>query len=82
MNTHILHLETATTNCSVALSKEGILVGFKEQNKTGFRTSDYLHLYVEEVMQKAGITFSTTLQPFPRLFQVLVKVLYTDSNFG
>lgn len=58
MNTHILHLETATTNCSVALSKEGILVGFKEQNKTGFRSSDYLHLYVEEVMQKAGITFS------------------------
>ena len=52
----ILHLETATTVCSVALSYEGKLIALKEENK-GFTHAEHLTVFIEEVMQKANRAF-------------------------
>jgi tRNA threonylcarbamoyladenosine biosynthesis protein TsaB len=57
----ILCIETATTNCSVALSVNGSVVALKEdnpKNTTGkkFSHAEKLHLYIEEVLGKAEIT--------------------------
>lgn len=52
----ILHLETATTVCSVALSFEGKLIALKEENK-GFTHAEHLTLFIEEVMQMACKSF-------------------------
>jgi tRNA threonylcarbamoyladenosine biosynthesis protein TsaB len=52
----ILHLETATTVCSVALSFEGKLIVLKEENK-GFTHAEHLTIFIEEVMQKGNQSF-------------------------
>ena len=52
---YLLHLETATTNCSVAVSKGEDLLYCKESNSPDFRHSDYLHLFIEEVLAKANV---------------------------
>ena len=52
----ILNLETATTNCSVSLGQEGKLLALSEENFEGYSHSEKLHVFIEEVMQKAGIT--------------------------
>ena len=49
----ILHLETATTVCSVALANEGKLLASKEENK-GFTHAEHLTIFIQEVMQQAG----------------------------
>ena len=51
----ILCLETATTNCSVALAKDGGIIAFREENDLKFSHSEKLHLFIEEVLQEAGI---------------------------
>lgn len=53
----ILHLETATTVCSVALSQSGNLLALKEENK-GFTHAEHLTLFIEEVMQMTGKNFN------------------------
>ena len=52
---YLLHLETATTNCSVAVSKGEELLYCKESNSPDFRHSDYLHLFIEEALAQAGV---------------------------
>ena len=52
---NLLHLETATTNCSVAVSKGEELLCCKESNSPDFRHSDYLHLFIEEALAQAGV---------------------------
>lgn len=52
---YLLHLETATTNCSVALSQNGNLLHCIENNEADFRHSDYLHLFIEQLLNKAQI---------------------------
>ena len=51
---YLLHLETATTNCSVAVSKGEELLYCKESN-SDFRHSDCLHLFIEEALAQAGV---------------------------
>lgn len=53
----ILHLETATTVCSVALSYEGKLLFLKEENN-GYTHAEHLTLFIEEVMQSAGKSYT------------------------
>jgi tRNA threonylcarbamoyladenosine biosynthesis protein TsaB len=55
MDTYILHLETATKVCSVALSKNGELVQLKELQEAGFSHGENLTLFIDEVIQKEGI---------------------------
>jgi tRNA threonylcarbamoyladenosine biosynthesis protein TsaB len=52
----ILHLETASTVCSVALSYHGKILSLKEENK-GFTHAEHLTNFIEDVMQKANKTF-------------------------
>lgn len=52
---YLLHIETATTNCSVALSQNGNLVQCIENNEPDFRHSDYLHLFIEKLLSKAQV---------------------------
>jgi len=52
----ILNIETATTVCSAALSKDGQLLALKELNN-GYTHAENLTLFVEEVMNKAGAKF-------------------------
>ena len=49
----ILHLETATTVCSVALSFEGKLISLKEENN-GYTHAEHLSLFIEDVLLLAG----------------------------
>ena len=51
----ILCLETATTNCSVALSIDGEVVSFREENNQKFSHSEKLHIFIEEVLLEAKI---------------------------
>tara|TARA_R110002072_G_scaffold142804_4_gene288388 strand:+ start:40278 stop:40940 length:663 start_codon:yes stop_codon:yes gene_type:complete len=53
--TRILCIETATTNCSVALSENGSVIAFKEDNSNKYSHAERLHLYIEEVLQQASI---------------------------
>jgi len=51
---YILNIETATTVCSVSLSKNGELLFFKELND-GFTHAENLHLFIEEAFKETGI---------------------------
>jgi len=55
---YILNIETATKNCSVALAKNGETILCKEMSEKGFSHAEKLHLFIEEIIQEAGITFS------------------------
>lgn len=51
----ILCIETATTNCSVALSINGSVVALKEDNAKQYSHAERLHVFIEEVLLKAQI---------------------------
>lgn len=53
----ILCIETATTNCSVALGRDGELVALKEDNSMGYSHAELLHTYIAVILQENG--FST-----------------------
>lgn len=55
--TYILNIETATKNCSVALAKDGVTIAVKEMSEQGYSHAEYLHVYIEAVLQEAGLTF-------------------------
>jgi tRNA threonylcarbamoyladenosine biosynthesis protein TsaB len=52
---YILNIETATTVCSVSLSKNGGLVFYKELNN-GFTHAENLHVFIEAVLKESRIT--------------------------
>lgn len=52
---NILNLETATTNCSVSLSKNGKTIALKEDARNGYSHAEKLHVFIGEVLQEAGI---------------------------
>ena len=49
----ILHLETATKVCSVALSDQGELIAFKEVNEENYSHSENLTCFIEDVLKTA-----------------------------
>ena len=53
--TYILHIETATKVCSVALSKNGELVQLKELQEEGYSHGENLTFFIQEVLSKQGI---------------------------
>ena len=59
MKEYLLHIETATTNCSVAVSLEGKLLYCKESNAPDFRHSDYLHLFIEAALKEADVAIQS-----------------------
>jgi tRNA threonylcarbamoyladenosine biosynthesis protein TsaB len=54
---YILNIETATKNCSVALAKEGKTILCKEIAEEGYSHAERLHVFIEEIIKEAGITF-------------------------
>ena len=55
--TYILHIETATKVCSVALSKDSHLLACKESNDLDYAHGENLTLFIDEVMKEAQIDF-------------------------
>jgi tRNA threonylcarbamoyladenosine biosynthesis protein TsaB len=55
---YILNIETATKNCSIALAKNGVTILYKEMAEQGFSHAEKLHLFIEEIIKDADITFS------------------------
>ncbi|MGB3342935.1 MAG: tRNA (adenosine(37)-N6)-threonylcarbamoyltransferase complex dimerization subunit type 1 TsaB [Aequorivita sp.] len=49
----ILCLETATTNCSVALSIDGEIVAIREANDSKYSHAEKLHPFIDEVLKEA-----------------------------
>lgn len=54
----ILNLETATTNCSVSISKGNETIALKENNAAGYSHSEQLHVYIKEALEEASLSFS------------------------
>lgn len=52
----ILCIETATTNCSVALGKNGKLLALKEDYSTNYSHAERLHLFIEEILKENQLT--------------------------
>ncbi len=52
----ILNIETATRNCSVALSQNGEVTALKEIAADGYLHAEKLHLFIEEVLKHAKAT--------------------------
>jgi tRNA threonylcarbamoyladenosine biosynthesis protein TsaB len=58
MSIFLLHLETSTKICSVALSKDGAVVDFIDRIGDGFIHGESLTLMIEEVLEKCQIPLS------------------------
>lgn len=56
--TFILNIETSTTNCSVALSKEGETIVLKEDYNNGYSHAEKLHVYIDAVLKEAGVALN------------------------
>ncbi|MCB0438229.1 MAG: tRNA (adenosine(37)-N6)-threonylcarbamoyltransferase complex dimerization subunit type 1 TsaB [Mangrovimonas sp.] len=53
--TYILNIETATTNCSVSLSKDGETLVLKEDSSPDYSHAETLHLYIQDVVEQAEL---------------------------
>lgn len=58
MSVLLLHLETSTKICSVALSKDGVVLGYLDRIGDGFIHGESLTLMIEEVLEKHQIPFT------------------------
>ncbi|MGB0259910.1 MAG: tRNA (adenosine(37)-N6)-threonylcarbamoyltransferase complex dimerization subunit type 1 TsaB [Flavobacteriaceae bacterium] len=56
MPTHILNIETTTTQCSVALATDGQLVGVEQSNHQDYQHSKLLHTYIHQLLQSHSLT--------------------------
>ncbi len=54
----ILCLETATTNCSVALSVNGSVIAFKEDRSANYTHAEKLHPFIDNVLSDANMPMS------------------------
>lgn len=52
---YILNIETATTNCSVSLSKEGETLVLKEDYNSNYSHAESLHLFIDDVLKQARL---------------------------
>lgn len=52
---YILNIETATTNCSVSLSKEGLILVLKEDNSLNYSHAESLHVFIDSVLKSANL---------------------------
>ena len=53
---NILCIETATTNCSVALSVNGSVIALREDKDKGYSHAEKLHVFIEEVLLEAKLS--------------------------
>lgn len=55
---NILCIETATTNCSVALGIDGKLKSLKEENDLNYSHSERLHILIRDILEEGNIQLS------------------------
>lgn len=55
----ILNLETSTKKCSVCLADKGEIISLEEINEGQFTHAEKLHLFIENVFLKAGVSMSS-----------------------
>ncbi|EMY3583218.1 tRNA (adenosine(37)-N6)-threonylcarbamoyltransferase complex dimerization subunit type 1 TsaB [Flavobacterium psychrophilum] len=55
--TYILNIETATRNCSVALSQDGNIIACKEVAEAGYSHAEKLHIFIDEILKENTITY-------------------------
>lgn len=53
----ILHIETATKVCSVALSNEGKLIAEKSSNTEHYSHAENLNVFIQDILDEAKISF-------------------------
>lgn len=54
----ILNLETATTNCSVSVARDGKLLAIKEHDTPNYSHSEQLHIFIQDVLKNADLELS------------------------
>ena len=54
----ILNIETATTNCSVSIAKDGRMIALRELNSAAYSHSEDLHYFIKEALEEASISTS------------------------
>lgn len=54
----ILNIETATTNCSVSMAKDGKLVAIRELDTPNYSHSEQLHIFIKEMLDGADLPFA------------------------
>lgn len=54
----ILCLETATTNCSVGVAKDGKLLSLVEDNSKNYSHAEKLHLFINDALKQANISIN------------------------
>jgi len=52
----LLHIESASKNCSVALAKEGTLVALEEMTTPHYSHAEQLHPFLQKLFEKASCT--------------------------
>lgn len=52
---YILCIETATTNCSVAIGRDGKLVALKEDYSNNYSHAEKLHLFIDEILKENNL---------------------------
>ena len=55
---YILSIETATKNCSVGLSSNGVTVLCREISENGYSHAEKLHVFIAEILKDTQIGFS------------------------
>lgn len=53
----IINIETATTNCSVSIARNGELIRLKEDNSPQYSHSELLHVFIQELLREASLLF-------------------------
>ncbi|MDA8596563.1 tRNA (adenosine(37)-N6)-threonylcarbamoyltransferase complex dimerization subunit type 1 TsaB [Flavobacteriaceae bacterium] len=53
----ILNIESSTKNCSVSLSNQGTVLALKEINNGQFSHSEFLHVFIKELMEENAVSF-------------------------
>lgn len=51
----ILHIETATKICSVALSKNGVLVGLMQDDNSAYTHAESLTVFIQQLLHKHAV---------------------------
>jgi tRNA threonylcarbamoyladenosine biosynthesis protein TsaB len=51
---YLLHIETSSTNCSVAISNDDKLIAKKESNN-GYTHAENLHLFIEDIIKQCDL---------------------------
>ncbi|MFM9987811.1 tRNA (adenosine(37)-N6)-threonylcarbamoyltransferase complex dimerization subunit type 1 TsaB [Flavobacterium sp.] len=54
---YILNIETATRNCSVALSQNGNVIACKEIAEAGYSHAEKLHIFIDEILKENRLVF-------------------------